>query len=447
MDSPHTTLIQRLLARWPRIALWLYAKWLQFAGRYRRAVTINSYILLGTLVRKHFKLPLPTDDEKVDSDLDDSVWAFLGGDTVQQTETINKYHQWLGGDEHAMNVLREWLRVQHWFYAYGIFEANRDYKDTIFRRYETLFGAPLEPLEASEVRRYAKELKARSRKAVEQLQETKARKIDVYTIGLRNLLPQPLPWLLTVAFVFSGYFYAATYFGQFNIDTSQYFTVPDYLAYSIGKVGYLLFGPLGYIIGRLSYHVRTPTIPRKFHERDMRQRAILLLAIFVMLVFTTPIAIIILPSWFYRFYLPTISFFTLLYLEYRVMPKYFINYGNYSSVASILIFLLILIWGSAMGDAHRARMSTPQPFFVETTERRYDESSHRILGGNTGYVFLLGGDEQVTIIPRPTVKSTQIEAQEGVMMRIRRWVQDKLGINLDASQRNSGNSRNGHSVK
>lgn len=113
MNFRHATLVERLLARWPRIGLWLYAKWLQFAGRYRSAVTINSYILLGSLVRKHFELPLPTDAEDVDSDLDDSVWAFLVGDATRQTYATNKYHQWLSGNEHARDVLREWLRVQH----------------------------------------------------------------------------------------------------------------------------------------------------------------------------------------------------------------------------------------------------------------------------------------------------------------------------------------------
>ena len=447
MDSPHTTLAQRLLARWPRIGLWLYAKWLQFAGRYRRAVTINSYILLGILVRKQFELPLPTDDEEVDSDLDDFVWAFLVGDTTPQTDAANKYHQWLGRNEDAMNVLREWLRVQHWFYSYGVFAAARNHKDTILRRYETLFGASLEPLEADQVQRYAKELKARSRQAVGALQETKARKVDLSKIDLRNLFPQPLPWVLTTAFVFSGYLYASTYFAQFNVDASQYFAVQDYLAYSIDKIGRLLFAPLGYILGRLYYHVRTPTLPRKVQERDMRQGRIWLRAMLTTLVLSSPIMVIIRPSDFYSFHVPMISLFVLLYVEHRVIPNYFVNYGNHSAVVSILMFLLILIWGSAIGDAHRAMDSMPQPFFVETTERRYDESSHRILGGNTGYVFLLGGDEQVAIIPRPTVKSTQIEAQESVMMRIRRWVQDKLGINLDESGRNSGNSRNGHLVR
>ena len=439
MDNPmnfrHATLVERLLARWPRIGLWLYAKWLQLAGRYRSVVTINSYILLGSLVRKHFELPLPTDAEDVDSDLDDSVWAFLVGDDTRQTYATNKYHQWLSGNEHARNILREWLRVQHWFYAYGVFAAARKHKDTILGRYEALFGASLEPLEADQVQRYAKELRARSRKAVRELQETKARKVDISKIDLVNLFPQPLPWVLTTAFLFSGYFYASTYFAQFNVDTAQYFAVPDYLAYSIDKIGRLLFAPLGYILGRLYYHVRTPTLPRIVQRQNMRQERNWLLAILTTLVLSSPIMAIIQPSAFYSFHVPMISWFVLLHFEHRVIPKYFINYGNYSGVVSILMFLLILIWGSAVGDAHRARESMPQPFYVETTERRYDESSHRILGGNTGYVFLLAGDEQVTIIPRPTVKSTQIEVQEGVMMRIRRWVQDKLGTNLDGITR------------
>lgn len=168
MDSPHTTFIQRLLTRWPRITLRLYATGLRFIGRYRRAVTVNSYILLGAIVRKHFGLPLPTDDEKVDSDLDDSVWGFLDGDSAPQTGTTNKYHQWLGGNEDAMGVLREWLRVQHWFYTYAVFAADR--KDAILRRYETLFCASLEPLEATQVQRYVKELKTRAREAVGELE-------------------------------------------------------------------------------------------------------------------------------------------------------------------------------------------------------------------------------------------------------------------------------------
>ena len=329
-------------------------------------------------------------------------------------------------DHHSKEILREWLRVRHWLYAVAFSSPHSDERDSIVQRYETLFSTPIEPLDATAVRRYAKSLRARLRQTVRTLQETKAQKIDFTDVARRKFLGQPLVWLLTTTFTFSGYFYATTYFAHFNVDTSMYFTVPDYIAYSIDKVLLAVMVPLGYLAGALQRYVRHPTLPRQAHERYMRGPGLMILISLSLAVLISPVIAIYQPSRFYLLYLPIMSFPLLYYIEHHAVPKYFFNLGNSSTFIAALIFFFIVTWGSAMSHVHQVRDSTPLPFVIHTMERRYDESAHRILGGNSGYVFLLESNEHVVILPKHSIRNISIETQRTLGARSREWLKSML---------------------
>ena len=421
-------------ARLPwRATLWAYARWLRFVARYARRVTMCSVTSLDALARLNFDLPLRTDSEALDSELDTAVDAFLDGNVAPRGEAARKYYRWLREDDKAMGILREWLRVQHWRCTITI-SVDRRVVDSYLRRHKDLFGRPLEPSSVAEVREYARVLKAANRQWQWRLRESKAHKIDVSGLGVQGMLPGPVVWVLTSTFACSGYIYASTYFTHFGIDPALYFTVPDYLGHSADKAGRAVLAPLGYIFGALKYSVRGPTIPRSFQKRDMRLRGMLLVVIFAMAVVTAPLAFVATPFGFYAFHLPLMSLPVLLYFQDRILPRYFRSGGFFPTMVAALMFFFVLMWGAAKGDIYRVENSDPLPFAIETEEQRYDEATHRVVGANGGHFFLLNDDGNIDIVPRGSIKYVRTRAEEGVEGRLREWLRKRLAMVFPGSE-------------
>ena len=388
-----------------------------------------SVASLDALARLHFDLPLRTDSEAVDSELDTAVDAFLDGNVAPRGEEANKYYQWLREDDKALGILREWLRAQHWLCTITI-SVDRRVVDSYLRLHKDVFERPLEPSSVTEVREYARVLKAENRQWQWRLRESKAHKIDVSGIGIQGPLSGPVVWVLTSTFACSGYIYASTYFAHFGIDPALYFTVPDYLGHSADKAGRAVLAPLGYIFGALKYSVRSSTIPRSLLKRDMRLRGMMLLAIFVIAVATAPLAFVARPFSFYAGYLPLISLPVLLYFQDRILPRYFRSGGFVPTMVAALMFFFVLMWGAARGDIYRVENSEPLPFAIETEERRYDEATHRVVGANGGYFFLLNDDGNIDIVPRSSIKYVRTRTEGGVEGQLREWLRKRLAIVL-----------------
>lgn len=415
-----TAPLEYLLSRLSLRNSWrLYAWRIRFLVRYRSKVTIYSFASLDTLVRRNFELPLVTDSKKVDADIVAAVEAFLYDNVAPQGSTPSKYYRCLRDDDAAMNILCEWLRTQHWLEV--LVPTNKKRVGAILSRHKYLFSRSLEPTNTSEVRRYAKTLKVGVRGQLLRFQESKARKIDMSQFGIEDIMPGPLAWVLTSTVACSGYIYATTYFTWFNIDPALYFTVPDYLAHSAGKIGHAILIPLAYILGAVNYSVRTPMLPQKLRARRMRGRNITWRVALTLWVVAAPVMFVGAPSNFYAYHLPVIVFPVLRYLQNRTLQMYFRNYGFYATIIGALVFFFVVIWGSARGDAYRVESQEQWPFVMETKEGRYDESTHRILGASSGYFFLLKGD-QVVIMPKSAVECVTLQSTERIEGRIRDWL-------------------------
>jgi len=266
--------------------------------------------------------------------------------------------------------------------------------------------------------------------------------------GIQDVLPRPLAWVLTSTFACSGYIYATTYFAWFNIDPSLYFTVPDYLAHSAGKIILAILTPLAYILGALNYSVRTPTLPRQLRARRMRRANIIWRAAVALWIVMAPLSFVATPYNFYAYHLPVLAFPVLRYLQNRALKRYLRNYGMYATIVSALVFFFVAIWGSARGDAYRIQNGEPWPFIMETREGRYDGSTHRMLGASSQYFFLLKGD-QVVVIPRSLVECVAFQSTERIEGRIREWLrglllgggtEDRAGVPSAVTPRQDGRS-------
>ena len=416
------TKIRRLAVR---LVIWLHGKVLRRGLKTYRQVAIWSMSLIDTLIRDGFSLPLRTDDEDVDRDVAAAAYSFMFKKEELNEGKVKEYCLWLCESDEAKAILREWLRVQHWTKTLALFRDEAGI-DQVSDEYRRIFEQELIPMDANEVRQYVKDLKKKLRARDAELHESKADKIDASQVSLPRLLTGPVAWLLTTMFLFSGFVYATTYFAQFGIDASFYFTAPDYVGYSINKLTWAIVLTLAYMAGLLNRFVRTPTLPRHVYSRYVGGRSRMLWFIVIVTVVASPVAFVWMPDLFYLSYMPIVWWIGICYIERRLVPRYFKNYRLLPAAAGTVSLFLVLVWASAKGNAYRVMVAPPQGFSVLTGEENYGESTHRLLGGNSGYFFLWNESDGMTAVPRQSVKYVATEYQENVETRVRGWLQDRL---------------------
>ncbi len=212
----------------------------------------------------------------------------------------------------------------------------------------------------------------------------------------------------------------------FALHRDSYFTAPDYVGYSVNKLTWAIVLTLAYMAGMFDRFVRTPTLPRRVYSQHVGGRSRMLWLMVIVTVVASPVAFVWMPVQFHLRYVPMVWWIGIYYIERFLVPRYFKNYRLLPEAAGTVSLFLVLVWTSAKGNAYRVMVAPPQEFSVLTGERNYSESTHRLLGGNSGYFFLWNESDGMTAVPKQSVKYVATEYQENAETRVRSWLQNRL---------------------
>lgn len=218
-------------------------------------------------------------------------------------------------------------------------------------------------------------------------------------IGLADLLT------LIAVFSFSasiyGFLYVVTYYGEFGIDTGQFFSLTDYLTVSANKLYILVFIILYFsiFVSFVYLHPRNDSSSFSYHAWLTNKlaryfwKSLLFLILFA-------------PSW-YPFD-ETVSLIPMyLFVFWAVNEK--MNYKKRFRFYLLCYFLIIIgSWVTflAVYEARRVKINDPA-MVIEFSEQVFiGQTAARFIGSNSQYVFMLSEKGESTfVISRDKVKS------------------------------------------
>ena len=383
-----------------------------------------SIRLLDTLIRLHFDLPLRSDDPSTDRTLLAAVEHALdsrpsGGTTAS---TAEEYRQWILSDETAKAVVDGLSSILRSLSALRDRAADQeDVRDNQSRATLTQIRGHIRNLE----KQYIATLRT--------LRESKVERLDV-TKSLGG--PSALPWIAFLSptiVTISGYIYATTYFGHFDIDTAMFLSLGDYLSYSLNKLWIVLVCFVMYCAATFHAYVRYPTVPKRIRniEADVYRafdRRLLVLSILgtVLFVWASPIYAAFNPLVLWIVIDVSVRVSNFLTSRYLRVP------GLLQAAGTVLFICMCLVWIKAKTDAYSVLSSTSETFLVEANGREYDQDGHRMIGAVSAYVFLMDETGQIDVLPQESVKRITVAGNDGGwVIRARRWILDRLPRSVD----------------
>ena len=238
-----------------------------------------------------------------------------------------------------------------------------------------------------------------------------------------------LPSTLSLA----AYVYTSSYFGHFGIDTGLYFSITDYLAFSVHR----LYVPLGWILlgglATLSVVTQLKTTPISAQKIEVRK----LRPAYWMFV-SSLIALTVLLYWAlpYAVYIGLIGLVLAMdpsrWFDQYVMKRY-LRIPRFASwvIRSVLLAACVL-WLVGKRDAQRLLDLEPQSFVLESRDRRYDDTTHRLVGSSSAHLLLIDDQRNVLAVPTGSIVTLTTDGGEHAgVVRLRRWILDQFPAEMD----------------
>ena len=395
----------------------------------RRASRSRLLIKVSALrrLRRQFDLPLPGDDKSLDASLGQVVDEFFDHGQVPAS-VVESDESWdwarcLQEDPTSLTDRRDYLRLSHWL----LDGVDADRVAQILLLYRSLYDEDLAPVTDQDVHALYISSRKRSRIEAESLRESKASRLGV---GPKEVVLQIVPWL-SVLFVVSGYIHARVVYGYFGVDVSRFFSIPDYLADSIGEIdrALLMLGFFGW--GSLSAYRASTTRGR--YEAEAREKRLRRsdIAVYVLLS-------LMWLAWYQNDALGLWPLLPMTLVAIGASPTgSFVARHFESPLSGILIVMSAVVFlssgvASALDRIEAVVGDTEQVPFrisVEAESRRsivYHEQTSRFVGANSRYVFLLDESENVEIVPLGRVKRLWFAKDESSWLRRMRITRKRL---------------------
>lgn len=378
--------------------------------------------LLDTLTRLHFDLPLPTNDDSVDSALRAAIDLVVSANQPHKSHSRDtvKFYEWIQRNEETTSVLGLHRVLSEEIHS--VQESAKAHTN----------GESTTTTQVEQIRDKFSNLRRQYSANLRLLQQSK---VDRLTLGEWLGHPSAVPWLAFVSSALvtvSGYIYAVTYFGHFDIDTSMFLSVGDYLSHSITKLWVPLVAFLacfGFAVFARAYYQSVPNSVRtadvKWFRRMDRWTLLLFVLLTVLLIWRSPV---------YFFANPLLGWLLALLISggVRYIARKTLRISRFAEFAcAVLVFCLCLIWLLAKTQAHNIIVSEPEVFLVEADGVKYDQRKYRMIGLVSEYVFLMDGEGELAVLPRHTVERIVVAGNDSSWaIRARRQLLDRLPQSL-----------------
>ena len=386
----------------------------------------QSIAALATRLRLRFGLPLATDDKNVDRAILSAVLDFLFRKRPEHddTDTHEKFVDHLKGDRQSLAILQSFLEVQIWVSESLGTGPLSEPAVVASARYSEVFGVEVPSLDPRTVRQRGKNLKAANHQLRKKLVEGRTRKIDVETHLSQASVASWVIFLVPSAITIYGYVYAVTYFRHFGIDTSLFFSIGDYIAFSLNKLGLVISCLVGAAIGSFMAKNRLSDLSEERFNREYRQALILARLVVGTLCIGTLTGFLLSPPMFFVALMGwTIFLDPGERLCRAVMSQYFDPVPTASRWLGLSLTILLLVFLAANSSAHLVTSLDSRSFLIETTEGRFDSSNHKLIGATSEFILLLDDEETVDIVPKRTVKRMNIPNQGiSLFLQLQQWV-------------------------
>ena len=227
--------------------LWFYNLWLDFlpawffleVTRYPLHVQQSAKLIVHCRVRINCKLknkdeiPLFGQDRKLDEELEDIVNNFfegnLGGNSGSPEKGLDEVPHFLQKDNESGDARKMYLRVSSLI-------AKEEGKGGEARRIASKHK--LEPTNRADVGKARSDFRKQFRKELIDFWDSRA-KSPFFSFSLKeSALYLPI---LSVLIIVGAYLHLFVFYGHFNIEVSQFFSLDDYVASSIEEIRYSVF--------------------------------------------------------------------------------------------------------------------------------------------------------------------------------------------------------------
>ncbi len=358
-------------------------------------VSIVSYIKLFT----NFRLRILTesrkifDDPELDKLISKTIDDFYGSDEIDHRTSLNqeqqKFFDLLNSDDEIIEcreIIRQILNCQSCeirrsdvseqlsptgerISLYRLLRINLSYRKRVKSEYKSLQATHILPLKA-----------------------------DILTIG--KYLP-----LFSVLCLFAGYLHVKIIYSHYEIETSYFFSIEDYLRSSFDQIVYAIVGILYFCWRQLRNHVEFPTVPKPVQERIYRSDK--RLHVFILIVAASMIFMYFadydqIVEEYACFPHLAIFIFLLFVMHYFVAPKIVVYFESPEPVYvlfGILIFLGIVTHNAFSERCRIDRQISDKTFEFVYDGFRYTSSEHKLIGLNSNYLFLITEENTVEIFP------------------------------------------------
>ena len=383
----------RLRTLWAVLRVWHKLALMSKLHTYKQA-TAHCHNLCRVLIREEFQLPLGTNDPEVDRDVAVAASTYLAGAPTCEDPGGAKYYNWLRRDATARECRRGYRDIQEWTRQSPLDEA--------------IGGAS--NITQSEATKLTKEMKRKFKHHNRRFRESKAHKIDAAEIANDPRIRVPTLWLATTGIAFSGMIYTHGYFGEFGINATTYFTIPDYIQYSLKQGWPAMWGTVAYIYGLLDGHVRRTTRTDETLRFERRWAVGPVITLLVIAGVAIPVLWLLgYPELAQRLQQPLVYPLMGAVVVHKVIPYYFTNSEVLKNVLATAVLFFGLVWTSAKADAYRMANKPTGETVIRTQTTVYSKAEYKVIAENSGYVFMMDRQQRIEIIPRQTILTVALE--------------------------------------
>ena len=377
----------------------------------RRASRTRTLIKVISIMRlqNQFDLPLIGEDDSLDKQLDRAVDNFFNWN-IEKDDLYgkeNSYFNWLLNDPSSNSNREEYFRISYWLQS--LLKHRKDAEE-ISSSYNSIYNKELEKIDKPEIWRVYGEFRKKARRERRLLDKPRVRLIDFSPKDMMEFLP-----LLSIMFVIAGYFHISFLYGYFNVDTSQFFLISDYLAGSIEQIQHALYSLSGFVLGLL-YAFRTdPTVTKYERQRHANWwvHITLFMPGFIFLFFAF---VPIFPS--FQASVPPQAI-TLPIIVTSHTPILFITVRFFKNGRFVYSFLMALtiffssLYTSTLVKIDEIESGRPEMTFeIRSGGKKYTAQDSIFIGSNSRYVFLYHKEEKNTrIIPLTQIGYISLETR------------------------------------
>ncbi|MDA8006712.1 MAG: hypothetical protein MPJ81_00695 [Gammaproteobacteria bacterium] len=374
----------------------------------QRAITLMALIHMITLFRTRSKMSFPRFDKDKEANRNFyKAWEFFlnyGPDAnakkfLRAKKVVVEIFEWLCNDACAKKDLALCYRIQH----LQLTAQKRPHAGQVATQYLRFYRKKLVPLSAFDILKKYVVLIKRLFAAWSNLSKSR---MQLIRVRLRHFTL--FASAMSAVFVIAGYAHTHIVYGYFGVEATQFFTLNDYLAASIGQIWLALIAIAGYplavwIMYRHGFQLGLSTVLFDFHK--FATLVLVLLApsvgFFAFLYFAY------VQSWSAFWFLAPFSVYVLLQVwVQRAAARIFKNpFHMITTVMLALMFAASVVSQSVKQIASIKNAGEEKVFTVETAEKTFTDEEFVFLGGNERYIFLLKKDGSAEIIPLVQIKS------------------------------------------